>query len=143
MSRRAQPEDEGPHEQDKMRLDKWLWAARFFKTRSLAADAINGGKVHLNGQRSKPGKEIAIGAKLTISKDQYIWEISVTALKAQRRPAKEAVLLYEETPESLAKRLAEIERRREDKGYGVQTDQRPDKKDRRAIHRFKRDVGEA
>jgi ribosome-associated heat shock protein Hsp15 len=136
MSRRESEEEED--RDDRMRLDKWLWAARFFKTRSLAAEAINGGKVHLNGHKVKPGKEIAVGARLEISKDQYLWYIVVTALRAQRRPAKEAVLLYEETSESLAKRLAEIERRREEREFGVEPGQRPDKKGRRAIHRFKR-----
>ncbi len=126
-----------------MRLDKWLWAARFFKTRSLAAEAINGGKIHLNGQRVKPGKEIGVGARLEISKDQYVWDITVTALNAQRRPAREAVLMYQETPESLAKRQAEIERRRLEHDLGGQSEQRPDKKDRRQIHRFKREMGEA
>ncbi len=126
-----------------MRLDKWLWAARFFKTRQLATDAINGGKVHLSGQRVKPGKEIGVGARLSISKEQYLWDITVTALNAQRRPSKEAVLLYEETPESRAKRQAEMDRRRLERDFGAQPDQRPDKKDRRAIHRFKRAVGES
>ncbi len=125
---------------NKMRIDKWLWAARFFKTRQMATDAINGGKVHLNGQRVKPGKEIGVGARLEISKDQLLWNITVTALNAQRRPAKEAVLLYEETPESLEKRQAELVRRREEKDFNFQSDGRPDKKGRRAIHRFKRDA---
>jgi len=128
---------------DRMRLDKWLWAARFFKTRALATEAINGGKIHMNGQRAKPGKEIGIGARLQISKDQYSWDITVTALNAQRRPACEAALLYEETPESRAKRQAEVDRHRLDREMGVQPDQRPDKKDRRVIHRFKREMGEA
>jgi ribosome-associated heat shock protein Hsp15 len=127
----------------KMRLDKWLWAARFFKTRALAAEAINGGKVHVNGQRAKPGKDIAVGARLEISKDQYAWDVTVAALNAQRRPAKEAALLYEETPESQAKRQAEVERRRLEHELGGQPEQRPDKKDRRMIHRFKREMGEA
>ncbi len=135
--------DEEAAGEERMRLDKWLWAARFFKTRQLATDAINGGKVHLNGQRVKPGKEIGVGARLSISKDQYLWDITVTALNAQRRPSKEAVLLYEETAESLVKRQAEIERRRLERDFGAQPDQRPDKKDRRAIHRFKRAVGES
>jgi ribosome-associated heat shock protein Hsp15 len=130
--------------QERMRLDKWLWAARFFKTRALAAEAINGGKVHVNCQRAKPGKDITIGSRLEISKDQYTWDITVTALNAQRRPAKETVLWYEETEESHAKRQAEIERRRAERELlGVQIDQKPDKKDRRLIHRFKRDLGEA
>ncbi|MFM8333831.1 MAG: RNA-binding S4 domain-containing protein [Candidatus Methylumidiphilus sp.] len=126
-----------------MRLDKWLWAARFFKTRSEAAEAINGGKIHVNGQRAKPGKDIAVGAHIEISKDQYTWDITVQALNSQRRPASEAALLYVEAEESHAKRQAEVERRKAQRELGGQPDQRPDKKDRRLIHRFKRDMGEA
>ncbi len=142
MTRHAHDEQE-ESSGTRMRLDKWLWAARFFKTRALATEAINGGKIHLNGQRAKPGKEIGTGARLQISKDQYLWDITVTALNAQRRPASEAALLYEETPESRAKRQTEVDRRKLDREMGVQPDQRPDKKDRRVIHRFKREMGEA
>ncbi|MDD5033459.1 MAG: S4 domain-containing protein [Methylococcaceae bacterium] len=137
MSSRAKDAEEL---EDRLRLDKWLWAARFFKTRSLATEAINGGKIHLNGQKVKPGKEISVGARLEISKDQSVWEVVVTALNAQRRPAKEAAMLYQETPESLIMRQAEMERRRLERESGIQVDQRPDKKGRRAIHRFKRDM---
>lgn len=131
--------DEAAGRSDRMRIDKWLWAARFFKTRQIAIDAINGGKVHLNGQRAKPGKEISPGAKLRISKDQYTWDITVIALSSQRRPAPEAALLYDEAPESAARRQAEVARKREEKALFGQTDQRPaNKKERRLIHRFKR-----
>jgi ribosome-associated heat shock protein Hsp15 len=123
---------------DSFRLDKWLWAARFFKTRQLAAEAINGGKVHLNGQRTKPGKEVKVGSRLHITKDQYSWDIHVTGINPQRRPAKEAALLYEETPESHAQRRAEVARRREEKTLFHQDSGRPNKKQRRLIHRFKR-----
>ena len=140
MSRQAHAEEA----QERMRLDKWLWAARFFKTRALATEAINGGKIHLNGQRAKPGKDITIGSKLEISKDQYTWDITIKALNSQRRPAREAALLYEETEESRAKRQAEVERKHAERELlGVQQEQRPDKKDRRMIHRFKREMGEA
>jgi ribosome-associated heat shock protein Hsp15 len=122
---------------DKLRLDKWLWAARFFKTRQMATDAINGGKVHLNGQRTKPGKEISVGSQLRITKHPYTWDITVIALSAQRRPAKEAALLYQETSESSSQRQAETIRRREE--IGTQPERRPSKKDRRLIHRFKRE----
>ena len=122
----------------RMRLDKWLWAARFFKTRQLAIDAINGGKVHLDGRRAKPGKEIAVGAKLSISKDRFSWEVTVTALSTQRRPAPEAARLYQETPESLARRQEELARRREEKDLGGIPEGRPNKRERRLIHRFKR-----
>jgi ribosome-associated heat shock protein Hsp15 len=120
-----------------IRLDKWLWAARFFKTRQLATDAINGGKVHLNGQRVKPGKEIAPGARLAIRKEQYEWDIVVAAVSRQRRPASESARLYEETPESHARRQALVLQRREEKELFGDTGHRPNKKERRQIHRFK------
>lgn len=124
---------------DSIRLDKWLWAARFFKTRKLASDAIAGGKVHVNGQRCKASKEIRIGCKLEISKDQYRWDITVLALNAQRRPAAEAALLYEETPESHAKRQQQVAEQREGRALFAHDDGgRPTKKQRRQIHSFKR-----
>lgn len=127
-----------PVASESMRLDKWLWAARFFKTRQLAIDAINGGKVHVNGQHAKPGKDIGVGTKLSITKEPYAWDITVTALRSQRRPAPEAALLYEETTESLAKRQEEASRRREERNMGIPADSRPNKRERRLIHRFKR-----
>ena len=122
-----------------IRLDKWLWTARFYKTRKLAADAISGGKVHVNNQRTKPGKEVKPGTKLTITKDSYRWDVSIIALSNQRRPAKEAVLLYEETAESLAKRQQQIIQQREQRELFDFSDQdhKPNKKERRLIHRFK------
>jgi ribosome-associated heat shock protein Hsp15 len=125
-------------QEPQMRLDKWLWAARFFKTRQLAIDAINGGKVHVNEQRTKPGKTISVGAQLSITKEPYTWDIEVKHLDAQRRSAELATRLYEETPESLEKRRKEIETRREEREFGAVPDQRPTKKERRQIHRFKR-----
>ena len=128
-------------ELDTLRLDKWLWTARFFKTRKLAADAISGGKVHVNNQRTKPGKEVKPGATLTITKDSYRWDVTIIALSGQRRSAKEAVLLYEETAESLAKRQQQIILQREQRelfdfsGH----DHKPNKKERRLIHRFKQE----
>lgn len=126
-------------ELESIRLDKWLWAARFFKTRKLATEAIAGGKVHLNNQRTKPGKEIHIGAQLTINKDQYRWEITVIALNNQRRPAQEAILLYEETPESQVKRQELVKQTREERIHFDHSDRphKPNKKERRLIHRFK------
>ncbi len=124
---------------ESLRLDKWLWAARFYKTRKLAADAVDGGKVHVNKQRTKPSKEIRVGTALAISKDNYRWDITVLALSSQRRPAKEAVLLYEESTESHAKRQAQIQLEREQKVLfaGIDESHRPNKKERRLIHRFK------
>ena len=122
-----------------IRLDKWLWTARFFKTRKLAADAISGGKVHVNNQRAKPGKEVKLGTTLAITKDTHRWDVTITALSNQRRPAKEAILLYEETAESLAKRQQQIIQQREQRelfDFSGQ-DHKPNKKERRLIHRFK------
>jgi ribosome-associated heat shock protein Hsp15 len=128
-----------PAELDSIRLDKWLWAARFFKTRKLASEAISGGKVHVNKQRTKPGKEIKPGADLSISKGIYRWEVKVISISGQRRSASEAVLLYEETAESLSKRQQQIieERERRELFDIDGQDRKPNKKDRRLIHRFK------
>ncbi len=122
-----------------LRLDKWLWAARFFKTRQLATEAVAGGKVHLNGNRCKPSKEIKIADRLAISKDGYQWEITVLGLNEQRRPAAEAALLYQESAQSIAKREQQRQQQREERqflGYCA-PEHKPNKKDRRLIHRFK------
>ncbi len=125
---------------EQLRIDKWLWAARFFKTRQLAADAVSGGKVHVNGQRCKPSKEIKIGTTLLISKDRTQWQIIVVGLNEQRRPAAEAVLLYEETPDSVIKRQQQAQQQREEReflGFSPAA-QKPNKKERRLIHHFLR-----
>jgi len=124
-----------------MRLDKWLWAARFFKTRKLAVEAINGGKVHLNGQRTKPGKEIHSGSRLRIHKGSLEWEVEVKVLPNQRRPASEAVLFYEEDEESIKKRqrlAAELRDQRIAAGAQQAQTEKPSKRNRRMIHRFTR-----
>jgi ribosome-associated heat shock protein Hsp15 len=130
-----------PIELDNIRLDKWLWTARFYKTRSLATEAINGGKVHVNGQRTKPAKELKAGDKIEIHKSGYSWELTVTALTTQRRSAKDAALLYEESQETRTKRQEQIQAEKEQKALlgfsGI--DRKPNKKERRLIHRFKRD----
>jgi len=126
-----------------IRIDKWLWAARFFKTRSLAADAVNGGKVHVNGQRCKPGKDLKIGDWVTVTKDQYSWNIQVTDLNKQRRPAKEAALLYEEDESSAEQRHRQIELQKQQNAllHPSERERKPNKKQRRQIHRFKQDMG--
>lgn len=121
-----------------LRLDKWLWAARFFKTREQAIEAITGGKVHLNGQRTKPGKTLTPGDRLDITKEPYRWAITVKALDRQRRSAALAANLYEESGDSLAAREKVREAMQEASGLGLTAAHRPDKKDRRLIHRFKR-----
>jgi ribosome-associated heat shock protein Hsp15 len=124
-----------------VRIDKWLWAARFFKTRNLAADAVNGGKVHVNGQRCKPSRDLRVGDVITITKDQNNWEIRVTDLNKQRRPAKEAATLYSEDEASVNKRLEQIELRKQQQALmpASERERRPNKKQRRQIHRFKQD----
>jgi len=121
---------------DKVRIDKWLWAARFFKTRSLAKQAIDGGKVHCEGQKVKPSKDICVGQTLTLRQGWDEKTIEVRALSEQRRGAPEALLLYSETEESIQQREAEAEKRRVMRGPGVHTDHKPNKKERRQIHRF-------
>ena len=120
----------------RVRLDKWLWAARFFKTRSRARDAIEGGKVHLGNQRTRPGKELAIGDILKIRQgfDEKI--VVVKALSEQRKGAPEAALLYEETPESLETRQKLAEQRKAANQI-IHSEGRPDKRDRRLIHKFR------
>ncbi|MCA6063229.1 ribosome-associated heat shock protein Hsp15 [Thalassolituus marinus] len=121
---------------EKIRLDKWLWAARFFKTRALAKAAIEGGKVHYDGQRCKVSKTADVGAKLTVRQgfDEKI--IIIKALSDQRRGAPEARLLYEETPESIKSRMDEGERRRVLRASMPMPDHRPNKKERRDMRRF-------
>lgn len=121
---------------NKIRLDKWLWAARFFKTRALAKTAIEGGKVHYEGQRCKVSKTPEIGARLTIRQGFDEKEVIITALSEQRRGAPEARLLYEETPQSIKKRMDESERRRVLALSQAVPDHRPNKKERRDMRRF-------
>lgn len=124
-----------------IRIDKWLWAARFFKTRGFAAEAVNGGKVRVNGQRCKPGKNVKVGDQITISKDQYSWDIRVIDLIKQRRPAQEAVLLYEEDQDSISSRQRQIELHKQQQAvqHPSEREHKPNKKQRRQIHRFKQD----
>ncbi|MDQ7015054.1 MAG: S4 domain-containing protein [Gammaproteobacteria bacterium] len=118
-----------------VRIDKWLWAARFFKTRSLASEAIKGGKVHINGQKSKPAKMVQVGDELKIRRgfDEY-W-IAVRQLSAKRGSAKVAVLLYEESAESLSRRQTAAEQRKI-LAVGRGLNEKPNKKQRRQLISF-------
>lgn len=124
---------------DKVRLDKWLWAARFYKTRSLAKEAIDGGKVHCRGERCKPGKEPKVGEEYVVRTGFDERTVVVKALSMVRRGAAEAQLLYEETAESV-KRREDAAALRKAGALGVQTDGRPTKKQRRQLFSF-RDQG--
>lgn len=126
-----------PANQPRIRLDKWLWAARFYKTRSLAKTAIEGGKVRVNGQRAKPAKEIEVGAELCVRQG---WEekiLIVAALSDQRRGAPEAALLYRETDASRVRREQLAAERRANRDAVQLPEQRPSKKQRRQIVRFR------
>lgn len=121
---------------EKVRLDKWLWAARFFKTRNLAKTAIEGGKVHAQGVRCKPSKEVRVGEELTIRTGFEERTVLVQQLSDVRRGAPQAQLLYAETPDSIVRR-EEAAALRKAGGLGLVTDGRPSKKQRRQIHQFK------
>jgi len=120
----------------KLRIDKWLWAARFFKTRALAQDAVEGGKAKLNGQAVKAAREVKAGDVLDISVGQVHWTVTVLGVNGQRRPAPEARLLYAETPESVTRRAREQEERALAPSPGEDIKGRPTKRDRRRMDRF-------
>ena len=121
-----------------IRIDKWLWAARFFKTRSLATDAVSGGKVRLNEAPTKPARDVKPGDRLEISNGDTRWQVVVLALSDKRGPAPEARLLYEETAASIAEREAEQQRRQFAREPAAEIQGRPTKRDRRQIDRFGR-----
>ncbi|MDQ2693916.1 MAG: ribosome-associated heat shock protein Hsp15 [Pseudomonadota bacterium] len=121
---------------DPVRLDKWLWAARFFKTRSQAAEAVSGGKVHVNQQRARPSRIVQVGDTLSIRRGPWEFVVVVQGLTRQRGPAREAARLYEETAASRQRREALAEQRRLEATAAPQPGPRPSKKDRRRIIRF-------
>ena len=123
-------------ENGRIRIDKWLWAARFFKTRGVAKQAIEGGKVQVDGQRTKPSKEIEIGAIIRVKQGFDEKTILVKALSDQRRPFSEAKLLFEETDQSIEKRLILSEQRKAEPTIWTSSS-KPNKKQRRLIHEFK------
>lgn len=120
-----------------MRLDKWLWAARFFKTRSLASDAVDGGKVKLNDASTKPAKEVEVGDRLQLRAGEQDWEVVVQGLNEQRRPAPEAQLLYLETQGSVQERTQAAELRKLAPAPAPDHKGRPTKRDRRELSRFR------
>ena len=123
-----------------VRLDKWLWAARFFKTRALAKEAVVGGKVHLNGLRAKPARDVRPGDRLQITRGPERFEIRITGLSERRGSAKTAVTLYEESQDSIARRARDREERALRRRVApVPPAKRPDKRSRRRIIRFTRE----
>jgi ribosome-associated heat shock protein Hsp15 len=128
-----------PHPAIAVRLDKWLWAARFYKTRSIAKEAIEAGHVRYGGERAKVAKDVAIGAVINLRRGHEQLEVVVLALSDRRGSAPVARLLYEETPASIARRAHEAEERRA--ANDLVSADRPNKQQRRQIHQFKRTLG--
>ncbi len=121
----------------KVRLDKWIWAARLTKTRALARDLIQAGKVHYNGQKSKPGKIVELGALIKVPAGWDVKEVEVTGIEEKRQPAKLAELMYQETADSVAKREQNQLARKMQTFHSPKPEHRPDKKQRRELIKFK------
>lgn len=126
-------------EPDKIRLDKWLWATRFFKTRGLATEAVGGGKVHVDGARVKPARQVTVGQMLEIQKGPYQFVVQIEKLLSKRVSATQAREAYTETEESIEKRRVTQNSVREERLFaqGERTAGRPNKRERRQLHRFK------
>ncbi|EHD19832.1 MULTISPECIES: ribosome-associated heat shock protein Hsp15 [Brenneria] len=122
---------------DAIRLDKWLWAARFYKTRAIAREMVDGGKVHYNGQRSKPSKLVELNAAIKLRQGNDERTVIVCGLSGQRRSAAEAQALYQETAESIEKREKLALTRKMNALTMPHPDRRPDKKERRDLIKFK------
>ncbi len=121
---------------EKVRLDKWLWAARFYKTRAIAKKSIEGGKVHFDGHRCKVSKMLELGDILQITQGLDVKTVEIKSLSGTRRGATEAALLYQETPKSIKMRMDDAERRRKFRHANPIFDHKPNKKERRQIHHF-------
>ena len=122
---------------ESMRIDKWLWAARFFKTRSLAAQAVSGGLVQVAEQRVKASRRLRRGETVHVRRGLQAWDVVVRGLREARRPASEAQTLYEETPESIERRTSEQARREQAQMRRARAQGRPTKRDRRALERWR------
>jgi ribosome-associated heat shock protein Hsp15 len=133
-------EDDSPSE-GRHRLDKWLWCTRFFKTRSLATQAVTGGKVHVNGERIRPAHNLRVGDRLALSIQGSTAEIEVLGFPTRRGPAPEARSFYAETPQSVARREKLREQHRLADMSRPRPDSRPDKRERRQLSRIRREQG--
>lgn len=124
----------------RVRVDKWLWAARFYKTRALATEAVNAGHVHVNGVRTKPARAVRVGDRLQVRKGPYAFVLTVRALSDRRGPASVAQGLYEEEPQSVRAREELAAARRLQAAGAPDSQRRPDKRSRRRIIRFRREA---
>jgi ribosome-associated heat shock protein Hsp15 len=136
MSRATKLNTDVADEAGKVRLDKWLFAARFFKTRGLAADAIESGKVKRNGDRVKLSHTVRVGDTFTIGREGLVWDITVTLVTDKRGNGAAAALMYTETSASIAERETELGRRKADFQAGVYMNHRPTKRDRRSLIKY-------
>ena len=125
-------------DEERVRVDRWLWAARFFKTRGAATDAVVGGHVQVNGARVKPARDVVVGDRLEITRSHERWRVVVTGLAERRGPASVAATLYEETPESAAERTKRRDERRLARPVGADLSARPTKRDRRRLDALRR-----
>jgi len=123
---------------ERVRVDKWLWSARFFKTRGAATEAVLGGHVQVNGLRVKPAREVVMGDRLEVTRGQQRWTVVVTGLADRRGPATVAATLYEETPESIVERKRRAGERRLARPIGADLTARPTKRDRRRLDALRR-----
>lgn len=136
MTRNSDTDDDSP--EDRLRIDRWLWCARLFKTRSVAATAVRGGLVHLNGQRVKPAHAVKIGDALEVElRDDSRREITIAAIPARRGPAQEAATAYVESAASIERRRVAAEERKQRIRYVPPTPGRPDKRTRRLLLRVR------
>jgi ribosome-associated heat shock protein Hsp15 len=133
--KRADPATSGTHD-DRVRLDKWLWSARFYKTRSLAAQAVDAGQVRVNGDRVKPARALRAGEIVTVRKSAFVWEVQVLALSDRRGGAMDAAKLYRETAQSFETREALVAQRRAASAGTPQLSGRPTKRQRRKLEDF-------
>lgn len=140
MAKSKSQSGHNPEQQNAVRLDKWLWAARFYKTRSLAREMVQGGKVHYNDQRSKASKIVEVGATIKLLQGQEEKTIVIDIISDQRRGAPIAQTLYHETEKSIAQREKNAQARQLNALYSPRPDTKPDKKQRRQIIQFKSEI---
>jgi ribosome-associated heat shock protein Hsp15 len=125
-----------PSGEPKLRIDKWLWAARFYRTRSLAAAAVEAGQVRIDGERVKAARALRVGELVTVRREALLWDVEVTALAERRGSATDAAKLYRETQASAKAREEEVAKRRAAAAAGPRLDGRPTKRDRRKLQDF-------
>ena len=126
-----------PSTGESLRIDRWLFAVRLYKSRSLAAAAVSGGKVHVNGERVKPARTVRPGDRVSLTRGAVDFDCEVIALPARRGPHRAAVLCYRESPESIARRAAFAQRMRLSAAFAPRPEGRPDKHDRQALRRIR------